>query len=418
LDHGVSVGKKKKNSLHLYKHSFDFTDPVLDHKEFKLFPQHYKTFEKKKYTLINNNANSRDRNQFMPFLGARVQHFYFPFRHARWYYRNYFASYPVAHNKFQNVDLNYFSYQNIRVLSYILLKRKIEFDIFAIKKNLFIDSLLYHYPIPSFDKLSIEDYERFIYLNSKYEYLKLKLYDCFLFFYFLIKKLVDVNFPTTQIRFNNPFEFIFYRFFQFILWVSYINIGYARSPIYDFKGLKLLKEGLQSFVVFFQFLSILSFTFFFVLFLYPFWIITFYITFMSRYKSGMDDVGFWSKGNLKSRHIYIRDQTLEKRNVRVRRSYKLGRIRLDFENYFNRYFYNAYRLEKLLYTTVVYYDFANQQSHTPTKAIRRPVGFPMTPELLNDWDEEGVFLIVYATKLYLEFLFILFLTAFFYILVN
>lgn len=418
LDHGISIGKKKKNSLHLYKHSFDFTDPILDNKEFKLFPEHYRTFEKKKYKLINNNATSRDRNQFLPFLSSRVQNFYFPFKHSRWYYRNYFASYPVSHNKLLDVDRNYFSYQNIRVLSYILLKRKIEFDIFEIKKNLSIDSLLYHYPIPNFDKLSIEDYERFIYLNSKYEYLKLKIYDCFLFFHILLKKLISINFPYTQLKFNNPFEFIFYRFFQFILWVSYINIDYEKSPIYDFKGLKLLKEGVQNFVVFFQFLSILSFTFFLVLFLYPFWIIMFYITFMSKYKSGMDDAGFWSKSNLKSRHIYMRDQTLEKKNIRVKRSYKVGRIRLDFENYFNRYFHNTYRLEKLLYTTVVYYDFANQQSLTPTKAIRRPVGFPMTPELLNDWDEEGVFLIVYATKLYLEFLLVLFLTAFFYILIN
>jgi hypothetical protein len=419
LDHSISTGKRKKNSLHLYKHSFEFTDPVLDQKEFKLLPQYHRAFEKKKHALINNNATMRDRNQYLGFLGLRVNRFYFPFRHSRWYYRNYFASYPTVHNKFLTIDHNYFNYQNIRILSYILLKRKIEFDVFTIKKNLFLDSLLYHYPIPNFDRLSIEDYERFIYLNSKTEYLKLKFYDCFLFFYFLLKKLIIINFTNTQITFNNPFEFIFYRFFQFILWVSYINTGYAKSPIYDFKGLKLLKEGLQSFVVFFQFLSIFSFTFFFVLFLYPFWIITFYITFMAKYKSGMDDAGFWSKANLKSRHIYIRDQILERRNVRVRRSYKLGRIRLDFENYFNRFFHNTYRLEKLLYTTAVYYDFANQQNRNiTTKTIKRPVGFPMTPELLNDWDEEGVFLIVYATKLYLEFLFILFLTALFYILIN
>jgi hypothetical protein len=68
---------------------------------------------------------------------------------------------------------------------------------------------------------------------------------------------------------------------------------------------------------------------------------------------------------------------------------------------------------------MVYYDFAGQQNHsTPVKAIRRPVGFPMSPELLKDWDEEGVFFIVYATKLYIEFLFIILLTALFYILIN
>jgi hypothetical protein len=305
-------------------------------------------------------------------------------------------------------------------LSYELLVRKIEFDIFMIKRNLAADILLYHYPVCNFSKLSLEDYERFIYLSSKIEFLKLKVFDSFMVLKLILKKMILLYLPGHEFISTNPFNVFFCRSLQFLVWISYTNIGYEQSLFYDFKGFRFLVEGFKSFAVFFQFLSIFSFTFFFIFFLYPFWIIIFYFTFLAKYKSGADDAGFWSRTNLEARGIYTRDQILEKKNVKVRRSFRVGRIRVGLENYFNRFFYNTYRLEKLLYTTTLYYDFGQRpkDNNLNAKVIKRPAGFNISSDLIKDWEEEGGLLIIYATKLYMEFIAVIFLTALTYILIS